>query len=135
MPREDDKDKFQHFDDLYGKETMEVFRPSYVENLYETNKALLIREKAQDSTECVACLKPRVVFANKKEWKTHLNQITSHLEELYHICGNELFEEGHPLHEKIVTRRMLNCSDPMETQYYSSSVNFPNVCYFCGEIG
>ena len=80
MPREDDKDKFQHFNDLYRKETIEVFRPSYVENRDEPNKALLVREKAKQATHCVACFKPRIVYAAKKEWKTNQDLITRHLE-------------------------------------------------------
>ena len=56
-------------------------------------------------------------------------------QELHHICGNELFEEGHALHEIVITRRMLTCSAPVEIQYYSSHRSFPDVCNFCGEIG
>lgn len=55
-------------------------------------------------------------------------------QELHHICGNDLYGEGHPLHETVVTRRMLKCSDPVELQYFSSPVSFPDVCYFCGEV-
>ena len=80
MPREDNKDKFQHFADLYGKETEETFRPSFEINLDEPNKALLTSQNTQQVIQCIACTKPRLVYAQRKSWKSHQNLIERHLE-------------------------------------------------------
>ena len=48
-PRGDDNSKFLHFEDVYGKETEEIFRPTYVENLDKDNKSLLVKKKSKGS--------------------------------------------------------------------------------------
>ena len=80
MPMTTNPDKFQHFEDLYRKETQEVYRPTYVENLDEPNRALLVVEKVRTTIRCVSCYKPRVVYADKKLWTSELVPITNHIE-------------------------------------------------------
>lgn len=59
----------QHFKELYGQETEEVFRPSFILDLDEPVKDILKKESIQDILVCTACSKPRVVYAEKKVFK------------------------------------------------------------------
>ena len=131
-PDEKNPGKFQKFGDLYGKDTAETFRPSYVENLDEGNKKLLVKEKVQGKIFCTNCSRPRVVYGDKKTFKNHNNIITSQIETLLFICGMSVFPSGHSLESSVVSRKMVNCESPIEIQYYSSKI-FPDVCYWCGK--
>ena len=130
-PRDDDNSKFLHFEDLYGKEREEIFRPTYVENLDEDNKSLLVKEKAREVISCKDCLRPRVIYGDKKLWKIEEHMISRHTETIFYRCGVPLFAEDQPLSGKVVTRCMLKCSDPVELLYFSSK-KFPSCCYWCG---
>ena len=119
-PRGDDNSKFLHFEDLYGKETEEIFRPTMSNISRRINKSLLAREKARGVISCKDCLKPRVIYGDKKLWKIEENVISRHTETIFYRCGVPIFAEDHPLSEKVVTRCMLKCSDPVELLYFST---------------
>ena len=36
------------------------------------------------------------------------------------------------LRHVVVVRRMLTCESVIETQYYSSKINVPDICSYCG---
>ena len=131
MPKADEPEKFQHFENLYGTDTYKLFRPSYMDNLDEDSKALFVKERAQAQMQCVSCSKPRVVYAEKKVWNAKKQIVEGQMENLHYICGSVLFEDGHRLHEKIVLWQMVKCSSNIEVQYYSSKIFLP-VCYYCG---
>lgn len=62
--------------------------------------------------------------------RTPLKQIIS---DGAYTCGSVLFPPNSSLHSTVFCRQALSCSDPIETQYYSSvCVSFPPVCWFCG---
>ena len=100
MPKADEPKTFQHFEDLYVTDTYELFRPSYVNNLDEDSKALLMKERAHAQMQCLSCSKPRVVYAEKKVWNAEKQIVEGQMEKLHYICGSALFEDGHRLHEK-----------------------------------
>ena len=68
-PMQEDQTKFQKFEQLYGQQTEEVFRPTHKDDLDEQTKPLLVKEKVQGSIKCSRCEKPRLVFADKKIWR------------------------------------------------------------------
>ena len=74
-PRVGNDQKFMSFEEVYGTDTKEEYRPSYVENLDEPLKHLFTKERALDLVKCVTCLKPRVIYGEKKVWKEHVGPI------------------------------------------------------------
>ena len=128
-PSEEHPDKYQHFADLYGKDTKEVFRPSYVENLDAGNKKLLVKEKGPrnsqmhklwDASHCI----------RRQEETERIHQYKSKRSITFVLC--HYFYPDHTLENLIVTRRMIKCSYTLELQYFSSG-KYPNVCYWCGQ--
>ena len=75
MPKEGNDEKFKSFDEVYRTETKEEYRPSYVENLDEPLKHLFTKERALELIKCTTCLKPRVIYGEKKVWKAHVGPI------------------------------------------------------------
>ena len=74
-PRADDESKFMSFDEVYGTNTEEMYRPSYIVNLDEPLKQLFTKERAIDVIKCVTCSKPRVIYGEKKVWKEHVARV------------------------------------------------------------
>jgi len=47
-------------------------------------------------------------------------------------CGSPLTVPGHQLHGKVLVRMNLDCTRPIKTSYFSSSVARSDLCYYCG---
>ena len=86
MPRADDKSKYLHFEDLYGKDTNDNHRPSRSEDLDADIKHMLTKEKARGHITCVDCFKPRVVYGDSKSWKDNKDVIDRHFEVIISLC-------------------------------------------------
>ena len=133
MPKADDKAKFQQFAELYGSssKTNKIHRPSYVENLDESQKTLLVKEKVRAKIICICYSKPRVIYGDKKNWKEEEKEVLAHMEIIHYFCGSPLFEDEHRLHSTLVVRQMWKCDDPLEMSFFSSAMFCP-ACYYCG---
>ena len=75
MPRDENDEKFKSFEEVYRTETKEEYRPSHVENLDEPLKHLFTKDRAIELIECATCLKPRVIYGEKKVWKANVGPI------------------------------------------------------------
>ena len=50
-----------------------------------------------------------------------------------YVCGSPLLPSSSPYFDSIVVRQSLLCTDPVEVQYYSSTLmSFPSICFYCG---
>ena len=134
------KDHYKSYQDLYGQVPSEVDRPSKAPTVNSEAKAvdrenskLLVAGKVRSVIHCGECNKPRCIYVTSRldeEEKEHVEQC---VHSRTYTCGSELFPSESQVHNTIICRRSLNCSDPMEAQYYSSTcVKFPPVCWFCG---
>ena len=115
-PKDGDNSKFQQFDEIYGTHTDEIYHPSYVNNVDEPIKGLLVKEKVRSLINCVNCLKPCVVYSDAKRYKADCHVILPHIEELHYTCGSPLLPEEHRLHSLAVVRQKFD------------------VCIYCGSL-
>jgi hypothetical protein len=75
-------------------------------------------------------MKPWCVFAARMLAKKKIENIAFSRE---YTCGSFLFPPTYDYSSTIVVRQSLTCEDPVEVQYYSSTmVDFPPMCYHCG---
>ena len=106
--------QYKVFSEIYGTTTTEDDRPSLATAL-----------------ACVECNKPRCVYSPSlltPAQKTALVRLKGPEESTF-TCGSPIAMEPSPF----VVRQGLQCSSPMETQYYSAKTcKFPDVCFHCG---
>ena len=134
------KDHYKKFEELYGKVPSEVDRPSLTptatsdaKEADKENRKLLVASKVRNVIVCVECRKPRCVFAAGTLSTVQRDHLKLIIGGKMYTCGSGLFPPQSPLHETVICRQALSCTDPMEAQYYSSvCTKFPPVCWFCG---
>ena len=93
---------------------------------------------------CSECLRPRVIYAQKKLSFQEVLQVERILEDVYFTCGSSLqdIDSSHGvgsttdsrLLSKVFVRANLTCNDPVEIPFYSSK-SFPDVCVHCACVG
>ena len=133
------KEHFFPFSEVYGKPLSDKDRPSrglYINSeakeFDKNNKALLINSKVRCVITCQECRKSRCIFAAKKLDLTAKKKIDDIDSLKVYTCGSFLFPQTSS-YSSTVVRLSLTCQDPIEVQYYSSTiVAFPQVCYHCG---
>jgi hypothetical protein len=96
------------------------------------NKGLFIATRVRDAIKCNECEKPCCVFVSGKLQATEKKALQQTKEELLHTCGSPLFPEGSTLHQTLVVRESVTCGTPIDVQYYSGAVKFPDICIYCG---
>lgn len=133
-PMLDSGDKYKIFEDVYGTATTERDRPSLQatgdKQADEGTKHLL---NASRVITCGECLKTRYVYSAAKLLSSEVVAVNQTKEDLY-VCGSGFFPPDHSPSESIVVRQSITCQSPMETTYYSAStVDFPDVCFYCGQ--
>ena len=121
-------DHYKSFDQLYGTETTEKYRPSLNqgedrEGLEENKKHIdvLKQAKVRGAVECAECDKPRLVYSMTTMNMDQMNAMQRVKDENSYRCGEAL-----PC--SLVARRSLTCESPIEIHYYS----LQPVCYHCG---
>lgn len=133
------KNHYKKFGEIYGQLPSEVDRPSLTFATSEAkacdkeNRKLLVASKVRAVLVCVECMKPRCVYAAGALTPDEKRCLKPLINSRVYSCGCELFPPEHPLHSSVIVRQAINCSDPMEAQYYSATcMSFPPVCWFCG---
>ena len=68
-------------------------------------------------------------------WKEVLIKVFSFQvkEDCLYTCGMELFSEGE--YYNIIVVQAATCDTSVSMLYYSARINFPTVCYVCGDSG
>ena len=136
--------KYKSFDELYGTITTEQYRPSKSKTTASTH-GIPFSPNAQTARElvcCTECLKPRVIYSQKKLTLAESTVLFRSLEGLLYSCGSTLkgieveCRDGEDsslstLFERLFVRQNLSCDDPVEVPYYSSD-RFEDVCAHCG---
>ena len=133
-----DKLHYKPFEQVYGKETTDKYRPSLQLDSVEKeadkdHRALLVAARVRDVIPCCECSKPRCIFAATKPSFGEQTEVQRVKDEGMYSCGVSLFPDIHPLRHSIVVREALKCSSLVETAYYSSPrVCFEACCIYCG---
>ena len=136
--------KYKSFDELYGTITTEQYRPSKSKAIASTH-GIPFSPNAQTARElvcCTECLKPRVIYSQRKLTFAETSVLFRSLESLLYSCGSTLkgveveCRDGEDLSlltlfERLFVRQNLSCDDPVEVPYYSSD-RFEDICAHCG---
>ena len=142
---------YKPFEDLYAKSTTEQHRPSLqVDSKHRKSHGIPFSPSAQTARTvsqivmCSECLRPRVIYAQKKLSFQEVLQVERILEDVYFTCGSSLqdIDSSHgvgsttdsQLLSKVSVRANLTCNDPVEISFYSSE-SFPDVCVHCACVG
>ncbi|XP_056013095.1 uncharacterized protein LOC125679479 [Ostrea edulis] len=138
-PTKDENGQYKGFKDLYGTETNDMDRPSLKGKSGESSerdkkfKAVLVGTKVRGFVICTECGKRRGIYASRKLNRMEERAVERVQEELLYICGSPLFPGGQ-YQDIILCRQNIDCSSPIETQYYAGATQiFDAVCFHCGD--
>ncbi|PKB95198.1 hypothetical protein RhiirA5_475802, partial [Rhizophagus irregularis] len=137
IPSRDNTDHYMPFERVYGTETTEEYRPTYMQtqaNAEPISKSILIGGKIRFYINCEDCRKRRCVYSDKSLNNEEQEDYQQALESYSYSCGAPIFPDDHYLSEVVFVRTRISCDSPIEILYYSSrkSGNYP-ICYYCGE--
>jgi hypothetical protein len=138
-PVPSDTGEYLSFEKSYGIPTSDQHRPSISSNPSASDrdkehKSLLVAGKVRHFMICAECGKRRVVYARTSLDHAQHRALLRCQDDLMYICGDTLFAEGQ-FKDVLLVREGLNCTAPIETQYYAGVVqNFPHICFHCGDI-
>lgn len=131
-------DKYKSFEELYGKETSEKFRPSYI-NKPSSVHGLPFSPSSQYAKNdemvvlCIECDKPRLLYSKRVVRGAKRSQLQNSLSEIQYSCGFTFedldLSEDHVL-KSVFVKKNLTCNCTIEFTYYSAG--FENVCFYCG---
>ncbi|XP_070547345.1 uncharacterized protein [Ptychodera flava] len=131
----EDGDHFKSFEELYGTETTEKFRPSLVSKqtaLAQRDFGFrLSGETVRRTILCTECSKPRCVYSPKKLVEAERQSLEQILDTIDYTCGTSAIPESHKLH-KVCLFENVTCGNSITPHYYSSRLKFPLVCHVCG---
>ncbi|CAB4376372.1 unnamed protein product [Rhizophagus irregularis] len=131
------QDHYATFQDVYGTETTEKYRPTYMKSQASAEpipKSILVVSKIRGYINCEDCGKRRCVYSEKSLTHEEQEDFQQVLDSYSYSCGAPVFPDDHYLKELIFVRTQISCDSPIEILYYSSrkSGNYP-ICYYCGE--
>ena len=138
------KGQWRSFADLWGAEEIneERDRPMFkigAPGQFEDtqNATLLTKERANGWVHCSYCKKRRCLYKRGKLSKEDKERVERVKESLLYTCGSAFYTEEDPRigQELVVVRRAIQCTDPMETQYYKDLPHHDPVCCWCGQPG
>ncbi|GBC14058.2 hypothetical protein GLOIN_2v1767477 [Rhizophagus irregularis DAOM 181602=DAOM 197198] len=137
IPSRDNTDHYMPFERVYGTETTEEYRPTYMQiqaNAEPISKSILIGGKIRFYINCEDCRKRRCVYSDKSLNNEEQEDYQQALESYSYSCGAPIFPDDHYLSEVVFVCTRISCDSPIEILYYSSrkSGNYP-ICYYCGE--
>lgn len=135
---------YKSFSDLYGTLTSEQHRPSLKKNA-SLSHGIPFSPNAQTAREiilCCECLKPRVVYSQRKLSIWDERALVHTVEGIFFTCGSSLqgleleVQSGEDpsvatLFSQVFVRANLTCDMPVEVPYYSSE-QFAMICTSCG---
>ena len=139
-------ESYKTFEELYGTETTEEFRPS-AQKLTKESQGMGFSPSAQYAKnvgtviQCGECNKWRVLYSKSKLNNEESAKLSRFLDGIQYTCGdsfkgltseiqqNEFLE----LFLKVKVNDKLNCQSNMETSYYSCGLFEDEVCFNCGE--
>ncbi|KAK3109149.1 hypothetical protein FSP39_023972 [Pinctada imbricata] len=94
--------------------------------------SLFTGQNARYTVTCNECEKPRIIYSKSKLTERQKVQLALLMSEYEYTCGSPLTPPDHSLHGKLLTKLNIECKNPVETAYYSSSIDRPDICYYCG---
>lgn len=130
--------QFKSFEKVWGTATTEADYPS--RKVTEKQKAdkeskRLFRSKyVVHFVRCSIpnCKKPRVVYKATPLTDEQKDSLLDSLDHFMFTCGGPVTTTTDLLNGRVVTRISLQCSDPVEFEYYSRKARFPLCCSTCG---
>ena len=132
-----DKSHYRPFEEVFGHETSECDRPSLAvtREREQEPSSIFTGAKVRGVVECLACDKPRCIFAEKQSTYTQNKVVlTFAVENNLYVCGSPIFPEDHPLAGELRIRTSLTCQSPVKRSYYSNkTLKLPPICAHCGE--
>ncbi|PKC10764.1 hypothetical protein RhiirA5_413972 [Rhizophagus irregularis] len=137
IPSRDNTDHYMPFQNVYGTETTEEYRPTYMQsqaNVEPIPKSILIGGKIRGYIDCEDCRKRRCVYSDRSMSREEQEDYQQALDSYSYSCGAPIFPDNHYLSEVMFVRTRISCDSPIEILYYSSRKpgNYP-ICYYCGE--
>lgn len=125
---------------MYGKPLSDKDHPSRglfinpeAKKYDKNNKALLNNSMVRCVISCQECCKPRCVCAVKELDMHAKKMISDTADSKVYTCGSFLFPPASMCNSIIIVQQCLTCQDPVEAQYYSSTIGaFSQVCYHRG---
>ncbi|POG77649.1 hypothetical protein GLOIN_2v1767477 [Rhizophagus irregularis DAOM 181602=DAOM 197198] len=137
IPSRDNTDHYMPFERVYGTETTEEYRQTYMQkqaNAEPISKSILIGGKIRFYINCEDCRKRRCVYSDKSLNNEEQEDYQQAIESYSYSCGAPIFPDDHYLSEVVFVSTRISCDSPIEILYYSSrkSGNYP-ICYYCGE--
>ena len=140
-PSLDNEGHYMHFNDIYGSDTSEKYKPSLVCNTSKGHQIPFnpVKQHVLNTRlkiECSECCKPRLVYSKFKITKPDTRAFKNVMDNVLYTCGASLTEfpaneNQSPVMEKLFVRRNLTCLTPVEALYYSSDI-YPECCSHCG---
>ena len=85
-------------------------------------KNLFVNSKVRSVVKCQKCCKPRCVYALKKLTSAESALVEEIDCSKLYIYGSPLLPSSSPYFNSIVVRRNLLCTDLVEVQYYSATL-------------
>ena len=136
---------YKAFNNMYGAMTTEQDRPS-LQSASKQSHGLPFSLSAQTCRNvaeivcCGECLRPRVLYSQKKVVYGERVVVRRMLEQILYTCGSKLdiepiIHRGDPptastVFTRVMVRMNLTCNDPVEIPYYSSEC-FEDICVHC----
>ena len=137
--------RYKPFNETFGRPESWIEVLPKGSKLVEQNLPWRMRSpKARYTIQCAACLKPRVVFSDKRILRKELRCFLNGIENTEYMCGQDVFPEGFALvsrdhesyesqkvfFERFKTSHKLACSMPVQKTYYSLKDSKP-ICHKC----
>ncbi|EXX55701.1 hypothetical protein RirG_223030 [Rhizophagus irregularis DAOM 197198w] len=137
IPSQDNTDHYATFQNVYGTETTEEYRPTYMQsqvNAEPIPKSILVVAKIRGYINCKDCGKRCCVYSDKSLTCKEQEDYQQAMDLYSYSCGAPIFPDDHYLKEVVFVRTRISCDSPIEILYYSSrrSGNYI-ICYYCGE--
>ena len=141
-PSIENEGHYKCFNDCYGMDTSEEYRPSFNVNANKGHQIPFNPVKqhvlnTRLTLECSECSKPRLIYSKNKLAHADIKMFSNIMNDLLFTCGASLSEfpvfgdSKKHLMEKLYVRQNLNCQTPVETLYYSADI-YPQCCCHCG---
>uniref|UniRef100_U9TKM5 Uncharacterized protein n=1 Tax=Rhizophagus irregularis (strain DAOM 181602 / DAOM 197198 / MUCL 43194) TaxID=747089 RepID=U9TKM5_RHIID len=125
-----DGKKYKSFEELYGKETTEEYRPSLKEKKKSNENNNEMGFRPSTLIQCGECDKWHVndVIYSKSKLSSHENdELTRFLDEIQYTCSDTFYDIS-----SSKVNNTLTCNSPIEILYYSSKLFKESLCFNCG---
>lgn len=149
-----DGKKYKSFEELYGQETTEEYRPSLKEKKKsnENHSEMGFRPSAQNCKnvgiliQCGECDKWRVIYSKSKLSSQENDELTRFIDGIQYTCGDTFYNLANSIQNSndtndslkklfsiVKVNNTLTCNSLMEVPYYSSGLfNKEILCFNCG---